>query len=1457
MKTSTKTIYQILTATALLLILSGTIAAQETNCTDSDGGIDIYTYGWTTVNGQKYYDYCSGSTIYEAACVLDGKSSFFQYQECQYGCQDGACLREQPTTTTTLSKICTDSDGGKNYYLKGTTCQGTSCESDLCLTQTRLFEMDCGPGGDIKTGYYHDCPNGCTDGACIKTPITSTTSSTSTSTTLPNSCFDETAGDEGGNYNIRGVTSGFWMGVKFRLEDVCTSDGITLKETYCKGTQVQADYYKCPNGCKDGACASAEPKCTDSDGGIDIYTYGWTTVNGQKSYDYCSGSTIYEAACSLDGKSSYFQYSDCKYGCQDGACMKTPTTSTTSSTSTSTTLPNSCFDETAGDEGGNYNIQGITSGYWNGVKFRLEDVCTSDGITLKETYCKGTQVQADYYKCPNGCKDGACAEEPKCTDSDGGIDIYTYGWTTVNGRRSYDYCSGSTIYEAACSLDGKSSYFQYQECKYGCQDGACKKEPVTCRQGPFYKGDDVVLGGKSYHFSDFMEESDHSMTAVFTSNGEMLRVRLAPRTGGRIILTACGKEYQLEPDPLPQDTDVYSGTYLKDVLYLNGGDLFVNPTVAENTTNCTDSDGGKNYYVKGTVKWGVSSYDDVCQEANLVEFFCQNNQPQKESYSCPLGCQDGACVNGSGGRVSLSNGVYYWPSKISLSPPMTITLQSQALEYELSASTPGCSFEDGRDAVCDGVVQTYWKCEFAGMPQGMVKLVYRHSVTLANWQGLYLPVGSYKVMNKDGNLVLINVVTSKCTDSDGGIDIYTYGWTTVGDRRSYDYCSGNTIYEAACTLDGKGSFFQYQECKYGCQDGACKQEPALCQQGPFYRGDKVVLNGKSYVFDEYMEETDHSMTVVFTSSGEMMRTRLTPKTGDRIFFTACGKEYQYAEDPLPQDTDVFSGAYLKDMIYIAGGDLFINPTVAEPTRNCTGGDKACKPYITVTSPNGGESIAAGGYWTIKWSGNMLSTDYSKVKIELLKNGGLYRSLTGCSTVEHNSMIEGITTCLFPSDIPAGSNYKIAVIDDGAGVSDASDDHFSIVAPTNCTDSDGGKDYYVKGTTKWGAKSDDDVCQDNTLIEFYCENNQPQHEMYTCPSGCQDGACKKEPVTCRQGPFYKGDDVVLGGKSYHFSDFMEESDHSMTAVFTSNSEMLRVRLAPRTGGRIILTACGKEYQLEPDPLPQDTDVFSGAYLKDMLYIAGGDLFINPTVAENTTNCTDSDGGKNYPVKGTTRWGAGSYDDVCKGDNLIEFYCENGQLQNELYTCPNGCKEGACIGAVGDKVVLSLKKGWNLMAFPGKGSLNLGTCSKPYGFVFLDGKYITLSEAEKKLGTGLVDYLSTHSFWAYSLTECDLEFVVDSYATFEDVSLDKGWNLAPVTKDLVGNSMKSVGGECDFTQASGQGNIFFWDAQTQNWRKAHIDYIFGSTDRYDGVLVYTKKACELGLGVPSPPGFPPEE
>ena len=138
------------------------------------------------------------------------------------------------------------------------------------------------------------------------------------------------------------------------------------------------------------------------------------------------------------------------------------------------------------------------------------DYCISPKY-LKEYYC----VKLDHFDiyelfdktfvCENGCEDGACIDEPVCTDSsctdsdnsssgvfgDGAIEIpsdepsfYTLGTIYYDCEPDQDYCAGDYLqgrhlyeeylYEWGCSPEGKPVRVRYS-CPNGCYDGACIK----------------------------------------------------------------------------------------------------------------------------------------------------------------------------------------------------------------------------------------------------------------------------------------------------------------------------------------------------------------------------------------------------------------------------------------------------------------------------------------------------------------------------------------------------------------------------------------------------------------------------------------------------------------------------------------------------------------------------------------------------------------------------------------------------------------------------------------------------------------------------------------------------------------------------------------------------------------------------------------------------------------------
>ena len=119
----------------------------QAGCTDSDRGINYDVKGSCYDSTQKktYVDYCDeemGGTkiggLEEVGCqyvaprggspgIAGNTVCVYNSYTCPNGCKDGACIKEPVVTSG-----CTDTDGGKNYDVKGTTTNDGISKTDTC-----------------------------------------------------------------------------------------------------------------------------------------------------------------------------------------------------------------------------------------------------------------------------------------------------------------------------------------------------------------------------------------------------------------------------------------------------------------------------------------------------------------------------------------------------------------------------------------------------------------------------------------------------------------------------------------------------------------------------------------------------------------------------------------------------------------------------------------------------------------------------------------------------------------------------------------------------------------------------------------------------------------------------------------------------------------------------------------------------------------------------------------------------------------------------------------------------------------------------------------------------------------------------------------------------------------------------------------------------------------------------
>lgn len=193
----------------LFIVLMLSFVSAE--CTDSDGGknpaIKGTTSGWNSFDDSSFTtktDYCyvygdvvdenleqcsgEGCGIMEFHCTTGGGSNNLfvggTFYYCSEGCQDGVCIgtsSEEPEFGMGVSSVsvltCDDSDGGKDYYIRGEVTYEAVAEStgvasdfqelDFCVNDTILAEQFCNDADGLKEIDYYECPNGCDGGVCL------------------------------------------------------------------------------------------------------------------------------------------------------------------------------------------------------------------------------------------------------------------------------------------------------------------------------------------------------------------------------------------------------------------------------------------------------------------------------------------------------------------------------------------------------------------------------------------------------------------------------------------------------------------------------------------------------------------------------------------------------------------------------------------------------------------------------------------------------------------------------------------------------------------------------------------------------------------------------------------------------------------------------------------------------------------------------------------------------------------------------------------------------------------------------------------------------------------------------------------------------------------------------------------------------------------------------------------
>ena len=231
---------------------------------------------------------------------------------------------------------------------------------------------------------------------------------------------------------------------------------------------------------------------------------------------------------------------------------------------------------------------------------------------------------------------------------------------------------------------------------------------------------------------------------------------------------------------------------------------------------------------------------------------------------------------------------------------------------------------------------------------------------------------------------------------------------------------------------------------------------------------------------------------------------------------------------------------------------------------------------------------------------------------------------------------------------------------------------------SCEDSDGGAQYYSKGTVMINDEEFVDKCKEviddlgkQLLTEWVCgDNSEAQDITFICPWGCEDGACIISNLTncidTDNSPLY---DLSFPGLSLEIN--LDNYPDLFIKGKTTAREGNSVDFCNK-GGKV--NECSgpdcylnEHFCFSESLIGQKSDILCPNGCKDGACLKG-----EPSV------CTDTDGGKNYDVKGYITESGVEVPDYCIDSyNLKEFFCDNRALKEIVYKCPDGCEDGACV------------------------------------------------------------------------------------------------------------------------------------------------------------------------------------
>ncbi len=348
------------------------------------------------------------------------------------------------------------------------------------------------------------------------------------------------------------------------------------------------------------------------------------------------------------------------------------------------------------------------------------------------------------------------------------------------------------------------------------------------------------------------------------------------------------------------------------------------------TTECTDTDGGKNYYVKGTVSGMTlpgnyyASSNDSCEGNTLHEGYCLDSsenviqhfgyQQQRAlwRYECPGGCKDGACIGGSFAlQIKRTNpGIAKYKSAEIIFDAVNTKLEHFAEGFLVCISPDGATVSSSLGAgvgpggqyvspifVMDTgpsqkAMSVTVDSDTTGDKRTDCKLKYIHfkKENTTN-DKLYLKMNGeysnspgdsdYREIRMMKTVSFIELNQTGCTDTDGNNkftkgQVVFNGKTTVDsceyDGQKVDSCIGEScVVEEHLCKDGTIPQTVVAKCPNGCRLGACRINNTCDIKDTLNEGETkhYTGDGKDYAIKAYRISPIVYKTVTFIVNGEI------------------------------------------------------------------------------------------------------------------------------------------------------------------------------------------------------------------------------------------------------------------------------------------------------------------------------------------------------------------------------------------------------------------------------------------------------------------------------------------------------------------------------------------------------------------------------------------------------------